>query len=313
MIDDLPTSNDFRIIAEDCLNQSFEIIFNLVDMINELKDESIIESGEEKNYFHNYNNYGILRTAIILNFQAIEYFMKSEVAKISPLLLIAGNRKNWVEKNGEIKSFSDFNIIGAEELLFTYISVSSKVLEKDLKIFIGNIREQRNKLVHNISKEEFKLEKILENIIETFILFVGKDFWIESINNYLENNLLSYVGAYEDVFLFLLNKRIKLIENNINHNEKNIKLKEYFGLEIETVRYFCTTCKDNFDYANKEIDSKWCILDPNNSNSITCLICKNKSVIKNRKCKYYNRKKAPCKSNVISKEYNLCLTCLREQ
>lgn len=307
MITNLPSSKDFEIVSKQCLTQAFNLLFKVYQDYKEYdevidKDEIPIEKIWE------YNS-GTIRTSLILLHQGIETFMKSVICTTSPLLLIEKKRTDWpsLPSNAD-KDFDSLYTISGEALLTSFCAVPSKIkIDDNLINFIEHIRQKRNEAIHGVSKLSITPKELLENILEAYTYFFGKNTWfLEMWSFNFENPLFGYLDwGFESLMSY---KYLDFVEFMIGRK----RLNKYIKTDITGRNYFCPTCKETIDYEYGDLQSKGAFLNPNkpNSTEIHCVNCDAGFVVQRKDCI-----EEDCKGNVIYSNSieEFCLSCFMPQ
>lgn len=306
MITNVPKSDDFKKVAGQCLTQSLNLLFNIYNNYYQA-DESIHEEVELKDVWK--HNYGTLRTCIILLHQGIETFLKSEVCKTSPLLLIEKKRQDWPTlPNRQDQEFDSLYTISGEALLATFCAVPKSIVidEKHIK-FIEEIRKLRNKAIHGVDNLEISASKMMENILLAFTYFFGKSEWFHYPKAFnFENPLFGYFDwDYEDAIIY---EYLDMGLNLLGRKGLNRHLK----VSITGRPYFCPACKRAIEDEGDSLESKWAFLKPNkpSSTNIHCVNCNAEFKVERVDCKGNE-----CKGNVIQnwEGEKTCLICFELQ
>lgn len=300
MIKNFPTYDEYVSLAKDCLNQSFEMVYEIGEYINSIESEKLFETLEiTKDDVWKFNN-GKIRTSIVLLHQAVDALLKAKICEVSPLLLIEGDKTKWATlPDSKDKNFNDYYTIGSEQLLHVYCGI--KPITKEIISFINELRLKRNDAIHGLSVKDLTPKFTIMGVLKAFTYFLGKSTWWETVHDKLYNDPTFGLDRSKEDFLF---KRLDYVEKILGLKEMN----KHFTLNINTRSYFCYSCKDSFEIYGGEMDNKWAFLSPNkpDSKNIFCLSCQNHFEVERKNCIDGN-----CKGNVI---YNdRCLTCFSEQ
>jgi len=302
MIKHLPTHTDFEKLADDCLTQAFDIIFETDKYLEEIDEEDLkIEAWEYSQ--------GKLNTVVVLIHQGIESFMKAEICLISPLLLIEGKRTDWpVLPKQTDKDFNDFYSIASEALLHTFLVTTKKTVDDNLIKHIEEIRKARNQIVHGISKTKLNPKYLTEKILDTYTYFKSKDEWWKAVRNFHFNHPL--FGYYD--ISYESSRFAERLDYALSKVGKS-KLSKHFTINIKARNYYCPHCKSIYENEfGEDYESKWSFLNPNQPTSviITCVNCHEDYDVVRKDCT-----DSACKGNVIHDGDNgeVCLTCGQEQ
>ncbi|WP_133274043.1 hypothetical protein [Hymenobacter radiodurans] len=252
MIINLPNSTEFNNLAANCLVQAFDIVFKT--------DKDIFDFGKEaiKEDVWKYSQ-GKLNTSVVLIHQAIESFMKASICQTSPLLLLEGRRKDWpVLPNQEDKDFNEFYTTPAEALLRTYAATTQNSLTSEIVVLIESVRTLRNQIVHGVSRTGLTTQRLVNDILDTFLFFSGKNAWWDALlNEFVNHPLVDYYGFGME--MANLAERLDYVEALVG----KAKFAKQFNQNTRTRRYICPFCKVQW---MREIDDndypyKWAFLE----------------------------------------------------
>lgn len=299
MITNLPTYDDFEIVAKECFIQAFNLLFKVFDNYEEYNYEGVREEVKIDDLWK-YNT-GTLRTSIILLHQGIETYMKGVVVQTSPLLLIEQKASDWPTLPESInKDYDALFTIAGENLLHTFCAVTDIVITPKMISFIESVRQKRNKAIHGASKLTTTAKDLLQDILQAYTYFFGKDKWFIDLKDFnYQNPLFGYFDwEYEDLMSY---KYLDFVESILSIKQLN----KYIDFDTSGRRYFCPSCKNNIDRQYGDLQSKWGFLKPNSASSTTvyCLNCSKENVVTRKDCEIVD-----CKGNVIDED-NICLTC----
>jgi hypothetical protein len=307
MITNLPSSEDFEKLGKNCLVQAFDIVFET--------DKIVFEQFGEKALLDDVWKYsqGKLNTAVVLIHQAIESFMKASVCRTSPFLLLEGRRKDWpVLPNQDDKDFNDFYTTPAESLLRTYAATAEATLNAEIIGHIEEMRKLRNQITHGISRTELAPKKLIENVLDTFIFFMGKDaWWREMFDEHLGSPLATHLGF--GLVLARFPERLDYVEALLGKTKFN----QQFNENTKARRYLCPFCKIQWDMVLKDdqYPYRWAFLskiEADNEWVVTCLNCTIESPVYREDC-YYTDCKGSVRHYWEDGHYHTCLTCGRIQ
>jgi hypothetical protein len=300
MIINTPKSTDFERIANTCLVQAFNIIFESDKQIGDNYDLSLREHvwkySQEK-----------LNTAVVLIHQGIEAFMKASICHTTPLLLIESKRTDWpVLPNQRDKEFNDFYTLSAESLLHTFFATIQQRTNELLINHIQEIRKVRNQIVHGISSTELTSSYLVEKILDTYLFFKAKDrWWGEQLASYFNHPLTGFHDLSTEAAQ--LAERLDYVLGSIGKAKMTI----YFSVNLKGRSYFCPKCLKNYERgAALEYSSKWAFLTPNTKEAhvVTCINCTEQHIVIRQPCPHDY-----CKGNVLFRipedDSGFCLTC----
>jgi len=302
MIKNLPTYEEFEKVSKECFIQSFNLLFQVYDDYTSYEDETVRAEVSIEDVWK-YNR-GTLRTSTILLHQGIETYMKSVVAKTSPLLLLEQKRSDWPTMPDSVdKDYDSLYTIAGENLLHTFCAVSSETKPSDTLVsFIEKVRQNRNKAIHGASKISNSAIALIHDILEAYTHFFGIDIWFKDLKAFTYENPL--FGYYDWDFESVMSYRyLDFLEATIGLK----KFKKYFTFNVAGRRYLCPTCKYEIEKLHGELNSKWAFLHPNtpDSTNLNCINCGFENEIIREECPEEN-----CPGNVLDVEH-VCLTCAR--
>lgn len=301
MIKNIPDSDDFKVLAQECFFKAFDMIFLLH---REWYYSVIMEKEDyfEQNEYFEYNGV-TLRTSLIVLHQGVEYYLKYYVAKKSPLFLLDKQPAELpYTPNKRDKDFNQLNMISGDNLISIYCGLSEKAKRelKDICINYDELRVQRNTVTHSISSKTITIDLILKYFLFFHGVFNDENWFSFLKRMYLKNPIFGIDDQEVEISDFHLN--LDFVEKHIG---KNLLQKEIDNVDIKNRRYLCPKCayqiSRNEHYPEM---SKWAFLTPNkpDSKKVLCLVCEEESTIRRENCE-----KEDCKGNVIHE--NNCLTC----
>jgi hypothetical protein len=295
VITNIPSENEYKLLANSCLVQAFDIIFETDRAIrnhpNKGMEERVWEYVRDK-----------LNTAVVLIHQANEAFMKASICQTSPFLLIEEKRTEWSTlPHQKDKPFDNFYTLQSEALLYTFFATAKATYHESLQEHINEIRKVRNQIVHGISKQNLNPKSLLINILDTYTYFRGKDIWWDEMRNFHLDHPLNEGMDYESFETVLFVERLDYTWNTIGKAE----LAKHFSVDIKNRKYFCPICLPIDKSLLNKFDYKLSFLVPNDpkATKIICINCSTSADIKRIDCPLDK-----CKGNVIWEDY-ICLTC----
>ena len=300
MITNIPQSGDFEKIANNCLVQSFNIIFESDKKIGDNYDSSL------RKHVWKYSQEK-LNTAVVLIHQGIEAFMKASICHTTPLLLIDNKRTDWPAlPNQRDKEFNDFYTLSADSLLHTFFATIQTKANEQFINHIQEIRKVRNQIVHSISSTELTSSYLIEKILVTYLIFKGKDkWWHEQLASYSNHPLTGFHDISTELAQFA--ERLDYVLGSIG----KAKMARHFSVNLKGRSYFCPKCLKNYERgAALDYSSKWAFLTPNTKEAhvLTCINCTEQHVVFRQQCPHDY-----CKGNVLFRlpedDSGFCLTC----
>jgi hypothetical protein len=301
MIINLPSKENFDQLAQDCLVQTLNNLYQIVQFKYPKRDDD--DPTEDEVWTH---HSGDLRTCLVLVYQAVEFYLKAQICEESPLLLIDNPRHDWpTNPKSADKDFSELYTIAGEQLIRTFNGTLYHTKQKeDINALFNHLRIKRNKIIHSITSEELKPGYLIEACLTSFTLFEGLDEWWNILRDRLITHPLFLAAGDTELeeaeFIYRLNFIME--KTSIKFLSKQSK----FNLTAR--KYYCPTCVVNLREGADDIDEsfKWAILNPNTPESVSlyCYNCQSAFKVERLKCN-------DCKGNVTYKDQ--CLSCLGEE
>lgn len=305
MITNLPNSNNFKQLARDCLIQTFNNLYQIFENYHFNKSEGNIDFEETELWrYHK----GDLRTCLILVYQGLELYLKAEICKESPLLLIETSRNDWPTSPASIdKDFNELFTISGESLVRTFNALSVKEIEKNiLNSTFERIRKRRNVVTHSSPNFAITPKELIQDSVLIISLFEGRDKWWSLTK---ENNVDHPLFGYGDYDYELANLLLKLefIKSKSGYNFLN----KYSSINLKSRRYHCPYCTrylGDIGYGSDDAP-KWTYLVPNSptSTNVMCYGCQQSFKVARVKCGNES-----CNGNVVDIDNWVCLTCFEE-
>jgi hypothetical protein len=293
MIKNLPTFEDYRNVAFECLIQAYKSICKV--------DNEELEEGIDRGDIWNYNEI-VLKTSVILTHQALEALLKSKISEKTPLLLLEQKREFWKTlPDSEDSDFADLYTISGQELLRTFFAtVNPEDYSKDVVNHFEEVRIIRNKLVHGIGASKLSPEQVLIMILNTFTLLCGKDsFW-----KALQDKFYDHPAQLEGEPKFVFDEaeqyvHLEYLEAILGKGELN----KHFSVDFKARRYLCPDCTGKAGVlvaedgeVNQYPKFRYTFLKPNEptSTNVCCLVCGQDFEVERVDCN-----KDGCKGNII--------------
>lgn len=302
MITNIPKSDDFTTLSVQYLAQSIDLILNTELAFGDyfLNSEDITDELWE---YHQ----GTLGNSLIMLFLSIENYLKSEICKVSPLLLLGQKPSEWNVKNAD-KDFEDLYLHQFDDLLVIYQELLGENLGEDLKQDFEELRKKRNKCTHGVLRELLLPSYILE-IMHSFLSQIWKDNWLIEFRHVLLVEDIYGVDSEACENLKIL-KYYKLFEKYFNKTAFN----ELIRMPNKGRRFTCPSCEFNRQEAGSIFDVEYALITPG-QDVITCYLCQGEFEFTRRDCV-----SDTCKSDVIftiddgcELGQDVCLSCLTEQ
>lgn len=302
MITNIPTHDDFLKAGIDHLNLAWDNLQRLNGHASFAERYEQTEKEEWDNFWESSQN--TLMQSISLVQQGNEFFMKGEIALVSPFLLISGEPRKW-PKGDEYNNipFSSFRTLDSTDLPKIFNTVSSALLPDDFINSFEFLRKVRNTIMHTVDKSlKFNIGDVYLAILKTFYFFNHSESWVHCRTKYLSErdpqiHLFPYLNVQIQVYL-----ETKDAMSNLSKAD----IQKYYGI-TKARRYNCPHCHDS-DFLDNNLEADLVQLIPNNSKSTNakCFICEKEFEVVRKKC-------SNCNSNVIYKKDGVCLLCGENQ
>lgn len=314
MFTDIPTEEDYRNAAVECLIQAYDNIWNIDNTLNNETPREEIWS------YHQI----VLRTGIVLVHQGIEGLMKAEICKVSPLLLVDKKRSEWKTlPDSPNESFSDVYTIGGDDLLKTFFAcIPPNSIPREFHNHYEEVRTKRNKIAHGVGSDQLSPEYVLNLTLWSFTYLMGKDsFWASVLEKFYRHPGHEYDDTdveFDEMTQYNRMDHLKLFLGEAG-------LKHHFTVDITARPYLCPDCTENGEEITRKgmthPESKWAFLNPNlpTSDNISCIVCQNSFDVVREDCGHNG-----CKGNVKylieeggeldgAKNTWICLACWHEE
>jgi len=300
MIKDIPDGLDFIMLANRYLNLGWRSAFSILedgDIANETEDAETIMgywSAAEPE----------LATALALVQQAAEFYLKARIASVSPWLLVRTEPKDFPKpKLGEAASFSEFRTLDAQDLIRVSNAVFDEILSEEFTREFDAKRAQRNAGTHSVGGKPTTALEIIRYALIISEPFIGERKWAQSRRDHLTRDRL-YQTSFEWQ-VFTMAKEFERLTRDLTAGE----LKRFYGFEKKQRVYRCLNCHyETRDAAEDGWLTAQLIPNAPDSTNIHCYACGEDSEVIRKSC----RQAPECKGNVISKEHQVCLTCLED-
>ena len=300
MIKDIPNPDDFYNHGLNLLNVCWDNVISLLTDLDNARNFDSYVDRRQKKYFESAKP--ILLTSLSIAQQGIEICLKGKISEISPFLLLYGNPRDWpnVSKKKNLY-FADFRTIDAQDLVKVFNTFSDKPLPNDFIKSFDKLRKKRNIIFHTVDKRtDVQIIDIFLDILNAFYYLFPNKNWIKVRREYLSNS--PGVHLYENFVDSQILWEISIL--------MDILKPEYFlkfvNFNKRQTKYLCPICLNSIEYDDVDLFTKTAVLKPNTSNSdnLYCFVCDSNIPVLRKNC--LNKE---CDSNVISKEYKICLKC----
>jgi hypothetical protein len=239
-------------------------------------------------------------TALTLIEQGIEFLIKARIAKISPWLLLSRDSDGWPRRcDKEAVEFSAFHTIDAQDLLKVHDTFAPKRLPEEFANAFSALRKKRNAMMHTVDlKLRASAVEIVQNVLLSAEHLIGPHKWAKERDAFLQESRNSAFD--EDLAALHLGREFNAVVSLLGRGE----LIRFFGFDKRQRAYSCPVCSHACKDA--EFYCRTAQLRPNTAQSKTvyCFVCRKSSNIERRACTDDG-----CKGNVISVDWDECLTC----
>lgn len=149
MVLDIPSKDDFHQMGESLIQSAWE---SLVSLLKEYEEYAgYDENGDFKSKYFEYSK-PTLMSAFTLVQQAVEFFLKGNIAGVSPYILIANDGKNWPKQADKSDiSFLKFRTLDAQDLIKVHNTFCTHRLEPTFTTWFNQMRVVRNKIMHSVN------------------------------------------------------------------------------------------------------------------------------------------------------------------
>lgn len=297
MIKDIPRRDDFYAVGNALLNQAWDEAMSLLIELEEARDW--IDAEDEEEYWTSSRTQ--MATALAIAHQAAEFYLKGRISEVSSFLLIANSAREWpaAERDGNI-SFSRFRTVDSQDLVRLHDSCVATPFDNAFKSRLELLRVRRNSIMHTVDRNiHVKVGELVEIILEIHETLVGGG-WVDFRRNALEESSTGkiFYGDWAEPRLVYEFKAIKGILTPYAINR-------YFSFNSKQRVYICprctwSTCRDH------GIEFHSAIIMPNapDSTAVWCPVCNEGQEVERLDCNDQE-----CRGNVISREWDRCLTC----
>lgn len=299
MVTDIPTSSDFRNYGLRYMNLGWGMALDVVLEFAETEDWGYDVEPEIKADFWKAAE-PEFATALTLIEQGIEFLLKAKIAETSPWLLLSRNPDGWPRRcDKEDIEFSTFHTIDAQDLLKIHDTFSPKRLPEEFAVSFNALRKKRNAMMHTVDlKLRASAVEIVENVLLSAEYLIGPHKWPEERDAFLKESRKSAFDG--DSAAIHLGREFNAVVSLLGRSE----LVRFFEFDKRQRAYSCPVCSHACE--DVHIDCRTAQLRPNTpkSTAIYCFACRSTSKVERNACT-----DSQCKGNVISADYDECLTC----
>ncbi|MBE3734236.1 hypothetical protein HJ187_14510 [Vibrio parahaemolyticus] len=301
MIKNIPTNQDFYKTGRELLDLAWDMIAKLLMNLNEGEYYGVNSDEISEEYWSRAKRQ--LTTSLSITQQGIEFLIKGRICQISPFLLISESPSKWPSPyEGKPIDFSQFRSIDAQDLVRVHDTFSEQPFDKNFVQKFNELREIRNIIMHSVgSSLDIKFNDIIDALLFMHHSLFPDESWANIRKNSLENSPNIELGSGD----FVINEVCRELSIIIDILSPK-KVKEYFNIDKKMRPYLCPNCYENanhdidyFEYKLARLVSK----EPK-CDQVYCPVCDKKFHVIRQNCE-----DEECQGNVISNEFDMCLTC----
>jgi hypothetical protein len=215
-------------------------------------------------------------------------------------LLLSRNADGWPKRcDKENIEYSSFHTIDAQDLLKVHNTYAPKRLSEEFAIAFDALRKKRNAMMHTVDlKLRASAVEIVQNVLLSAEHLIGPQKWPEEREAFLEQSRNSAFDS--DVAALLLAQEFNAVVSLLERKE----LLRYFDFDKRQRIYSCPVCSHAYEDAG--FICRTAQLRPNTpkSTEVYCFACRRTSNVERRPCT-----DEECKGNLISVDWDECLTC----
>jgi hypothetical protein len=298
MIKDIPVQSDFDAVGGALLDQSWEVATSLLTLLDDGK--LWFADQEEEAYW--LAAHIKLSTAMAIAHQGAEFLLKGRIAAVSPLLLIMNAPREWPkpEADGHI-SFSQFRTVDAQDIVRLHNGCAAAPLDKDFAVAFEALRIRRNSIMHSVNPNiKVDAATLLGEILMIYKSLMPERNWVDARHEALCESAAAKVWSADWVEASVVREF-----NAVSQVLTPKAMLDYFGFDKKQRVYLCSNCtysvcaEEGFESYSATLTTKMAGCD-----EISCFICRRVEKVQRSACTEKN-----CKGDVISTEWDKCLTC----
>ncbi len=243
-----------------------------------------------------------LATAVALAQQGTEFLLKGKIAQVSPFLLISGDPGEWPSGCDRVDiSFADFKTIDAQDLIRAHDTLCAPRLSDQFKERFEQLRRLRNSVMHTVDRRlRFTTQDGVLAILEMVEAMIGPNAWLGLRRQHLQREPDFDPDYDEDHRRCRMAREVVYVVDLLQRGQ----VRRFFNFDKRQRRYLCPGCE--YECANWQIGVTLAQLEPNapDSTNVFCFLCGENYEVRRETCGL-----GGCPGNVISSEYDECLTC----
>ena len=298
MIQDIPTKEDFDAVGTTLLDQAWDMAASLLlalddarQWVNELDVDEFWRSANVK-----------MATALSIAHQGAEFLIKGRIANVSPYLLIANTPREWPKAGGSgAISFSKFRTIDAQDLIRLHDNAAAQPLPEDFSLTFEMLRVRRNSIMHTVDRHlKVQVSELVDSILKIHKSLLPEQSWIKVRKEALYESSIARLFSSDWV-----DAQVVREFNAIKDVMPPALMREHFAFDKKKRVYLCPTCTWD-TCAEIGFESRTSQLSPNSPSAeeVSCFVCESRNSVSRIPCADIK-----CKGNVISLEWDKCLTC----
>ncbi|BEN68657.1 hypothetical protein [Serratia marcescens] len=308
MVTNIPSADEFYLAGEELLNFAWDAVARLIKNLDEAYYYGVDKDEVSEQYWEGANR--TLSTSLTVIQQGVEFFLKGKISSISPYLLIADSLSKLpnVSSVPAIVDFSKFRTLDSQDLIKVYNTFSDVPLEQGIEERFHNMRERRNSIMHSVTDTtDIQVKEVVEYLLFMYKSFFPYKTWAERRVFFLRQSPDSELAA-EDFAIVATCIEFSEVIKMLSQTE----VLKYLGVEKKQRTYFCPKCLDE-SHKNNKLELKLARLRSKKPDEtlLYCPICNLEHRVKRDVCYINNQTSTSdaCPGDVISVEYNNCLTC----
>jgi hypothetical protein len=260
------------------------------------------ETQERHRLFWQASNQKIANSLVIVQ-QATEFLLKAKIGAVSPYLLIANDPRDWPKgsKTDNTIDFSHFRTLDAIHLPKICDAVSQNRLPVDFHEHYGELREQRNNVIHLTGRSAIQGQEVYKIILKSFKYLAPPECqpWFQEREKYSQSDENSVLG-FDDTRWALVREALQVIEYL-----KPADCLDLLGFDKRKRRYRCPSCEGELHhYSDGKVDLCQFPQSTPKQTMIRCFRCGESFDVERRKCP-----SPSCQGDVIWKDELWCMSC----
>lgn len=304
MIVDLPEPSELEKTSIRLLNIAWKEALSAIDTMS---------SNDVKNWDDDFSARRAYESAVQLELagavatiqQAQELAIKSQIARVSPYLLLVGDVRGWPNKSqGRPVSFSTFRTIDASDLLRVHAVVSEIQFDEKFRQLFEDTRRKRNRIVHlGGSGVTTTAKEVLLLVLMSFEYLFPNHSWVKVRHDFEHTASHTHIHGDEFAAMGLVDDFLLLMDCL----EPRF-LRKYFGFDKRQQSFACLACTtaEQRYVGSRNLLAQIRPLTKHES-VLYCCTCGEEKIVSRRRCK-----SEACPSDVLyfdDEGNGTCLLC----